>query len=256
MIKAVLFDLDGTIRHNDPRRFDVFAAQAAQLGLRVREDDLLRAIRWEHYYWAISREYLDDHARFNGQEDGFWLAYSHRQLVALGASTAQAVELAPKMQEYMDENYEPRSVIPDDLPGVLETLNDAGRKLGVVSNRREPIQDEVAELGLAAYFAFSLASGEINVWKPDAEIFLHACKRMDVRPEEAAYVGDNYFADVVGARRAGVMPVLYDPREVFDDPECAVIRSFVALPRVLGVDGVKQGTNTPTSPRGTTIATR
>jgi FMN phosphatase YigB (HAD superfamily) len=49
-------------------------------------------------------------------------------------------------------------------------------------------------------------------------------------------VGDNWFADVVGAKAAGLTPVLYDPRGIFDDPECAVIRSFDELPRLLGLE--------------------
>ena len=237
MLKVVFFDLDGTIRHNEPRGFDVFAQHAAELGLRVREDDLLRAMRWENYYWARSREFHEDQDRFGRLSDDFWLQYSYRQLVALGASAAEAAALAPKMHAYMDEAYDPRSVVPEDLHGALEALESAGYKLGVISNRDKPLQDLLAELGLALHFPYALASGEINAWKPEPEIFLYACKQLGVQPGEAAYVGDNYFADVVGAKRAGVLPVLYDPRGVFDDPECAVIKSFEELPRLLSLEG-------------------
>ena len=237
MIRAIFFDLDGTIRHNEPRGTDVFAQHAAELGLRVRDDDLLRAMRWEHYYWALSPELRDDQARHGRLTDDFWAQYSHRQLVALGASSTQAHALAPKMQRYMDLDYKPQNVVPDDLRDVLAALHGAGYKLGVISNRDTPLQDVLARIGLASYFPYSLASGEINAWKPDPEIFLHACSQLGVEPSESVYVGDNWFADVVGARRAGVRPVLYDPRGIFDDPECDVIRSFTELPGVIGADG-------------------
>jgi len=237
MLKAIFFDLDGTIRHNEPRGTDVFAEHAAAIGLRVREDDLLRAMRWEHYYWALSHELQDDEKRFGRMSNDFWQQYAHRQLVALGASTGQAVEMAPRMNEYMSKAYTPTSVVPDDLPGMLQSLTQANLKLAVISNRDQPFDDLLNQLGLDSYFAFALGSGEIQIWKPDPGIFLHACKQIDVQPEEAAYVGDNYFADVVGARRANLTPVLYDPRGIFDDPECAVIRSFTELPAILGVDG-------------------
>ena len=245
MIKAIFFDLDGTIRHNDPRGSDVFAEHAAALGLRIRADDRLRAMRWEHYYWANSRDLRDDQGRYGRMSEDFWRRYSLRQLVALGASSKQALEFAQTMTQYMSDAYKPRSVVPDELHGVLKRLQESDYPLGVISNRDKPIQDEIAELGLAPYFAFSLASGEIGAWKPEPEIFVYACKRMQVGPAEAAYVGDNYFADVVGARRAGLTPVLYDPREIFDDPECAVIKSFAQLARVLGADGAVP--NTPRS---------
>ena len=236
MLKAIFFDLDGTIRYNEPRGTDVFSAHAAQLGMRVREDDLLRAMRWEHFYWASSQELLDDQRRYGRMSEDFWKRYSLRQLVALGASSAQALKLASKMAQYMNDSYNPENVVPDELHEVLQNLNDAGYKLGVISNREKPLDDTLTEIGLAAYFGLALASGEIDAWKPDPEIFLHACKRLEVQPDEAAYVGDNYFADIVGARSAGLTPVLYDPRGIFDDPECAVLRSFDDLPRVLGVD--------------------
>ena len=236
MLKAIFFDLDGTIRQNEPRGTDVFSAHAAQLGLRVRDDDLLRAMRWEHYYWALSQELRDDQRRYGRMSDDFWMRYSLRQLVALGASSAEARKLVAKMTQYMADSYKPESVVPGELHGVLQILNAAGHKLGVISNREGPFDDVLAEIGLAPYFALALAAGEINAWKPDPQIFLHACQRLEVQPDEAAYVGDNYFADVVGARGAGLMPVLYDPRGIFDDPECAVLRSFDDLPRVLGVD--------------------
>ena len=46
-------------------------------------------------------------------------------------------------------------------------------------------------------------------------------------------MGDNYYADVIGARRAGLMPVLYDPQGIFPDPDCASIASFDELPTML-----------------------
>jgi len=236
MIKAIFFDLDGTIRHNEPRGFDVFATQAVALGLRVRQDDLLRALRWENYYWARSLELRDDLVRFGDLTPEFWVRYSHRQLVALGASSKQAVELARRMSAFMDKAYHPESVVPHELPALLTALSSAGFKLGVISNRDKPLPDVLAKIGLAEYFPYSLASGEIGSWKPDPEIFLHACGQVGVAPSEAAYVGDNYFADVVGAKRARLVPILYDPRGIFDDPECAVIGSFDELPRALSIE--------------------
>jgi FMN phosphatase YigB (HAD superfamily) len=50
---------------------------------------------------------------------------------------------------------------------------------------------------------------------------------------ETMYIGDNYFADIVGSRRAGLMPVLYDPISLFPDADCAVIKSFAELPELL-----------------------
>ena len=233
MLKAIFFDLDGTIRHNLPLGGEVFAQQAIQLGLRANAEDLRRAARWEHSYWANSKDLLSDMQRFNGQLAEFWNRYAQRQLVALGASALQAAELAPKVNQYMTESYKPESIVPNEVRRVLPALMASGYKLALISNRSQPYQQEIEELGLASYFEFSLAGGEINAFKPEPEIFLHACRRLGVTPVQAAYVGDNYYADVVGARSAGLTPVLYDPRGIFPDGGCVIIKSFDELPGVL-----------------------
>ena len=61
------------------------------------------------------------------------------------------------------------------------------------------------------------------------------CERVNLSPQEVVYVGDNYYADVVGARRAGLRPVLYDPLGIFPDPDCTTIKSFDELNSIIKV---------------------
>jgi FMN phosphatase YigB (HAD superfamily) len=241
MIKAVFFDLDGTIRHNRPSGAEVFADYARQLGLQWTEEDRLRAARWEHFYWANSWELLEDRRLYEADLTEFWHTYSRRELVALGATAAQAVDWAPKIHAYMADAYKPESVVPEDARRVLPLLQEAGYKMAVISNRSQPYQAEMEALGLAPYFAFALAGGEINKYKPGPAIFRHACKRLKVKPREAAYVGDNYYADVLGARGGGLTPVLYDQRGVFPDPGCATIKSFDELEAALAIESAASG---------------
>ncbi len=235
MIKAIFFDLDGTLRHNLPSGGEFFADYAIQLGLPATSEDRLRAMRWEHFYWANSPDLLADRRAY--PDDGlFWSMYSRRQLVALGASNAQADDLAPQVTEYMSQSYKPKSVVPEDVFRLLPRLKGS-YTLGVISNREKPYQEEIESLGLSSFFELVLAGGEVRMWKPEPHIFIHACERLNVLPTEAMYVGDNYFADVVGARRAGLQPVLYDPRGIFPDPGCAIIHSFDDLLDVVRLNG-------------------
>jgi HAD superfamily hydrolase (TIGR01509 family) len=235
MIKAVFFDWDGTLRHNLPTGGEFFADYAIQLGLKATPDDKLRAMRWEHFYWANSAELKADRLAHPEDRD-FWTLYGKRQLMALGAAEAEAATLAPQVTAYMAEAYRPKSVVADGVMRLLPALKDGGYVIGVISNREKPYQDEIETLGLAPFFELVLAGGEVRMWKPAPHIFAHACKRLSVAPTEAVYVGDNYFADVVGARRAGLQQVLYDPRGIFPDPGCAIIRSFDELEGVLAAD--------------------
>jgi HAD superfamily hydrolase (TIGR01549 family) len=234
-IKAVFFDLDGTLRHSVPSGGEVFTDYVITLGLKVNEEARLRALRWEHLYWANSVDLRDDLLAHSGETEKFWIEYSRRRLIALGASSEEASEYAVKASVHMGEFYRPESIVPDDVRRTLPQLKEAGYILAVISNRDKPFLDVLKEHGIAEFFDFSLAGGEINAFKPEPGIFEHALQRVSLSPREAIYVGDNYYADVVGARRAGLQPVLYDPIGIFPDPDCATIKSFDELNSLIKV---------------------
>lgn len=232
-IQAIFFDLDGTLRHSIPSGGDVFTNYVMTLGLHVNEEARLRAMRWEHLYWANSMDLRNDLLAHSAETENFWIEYSRRRLVALGAPPQWAVEFAPNISKHMGEFYRPESVVPEDVRRVLPQLKQAGYLLGVVSNRDRPFQELLQEHGIAEFFDFSLAAGEVSVWKPDPALFEHALQRVKLSPADVIYVGDNYYADVVGSRGAGLTPVLYDPLGVFPDPDCVTIKSFDELNSVL-----------------------
>ena len=123
--------------------------------------------------------------------------------------------------------------MPPELHQILPALRAAGYKLAVLSNRRSPFRDILVTLEIIDYFDAVMFAGEIGVWKPEPEIFTPLLERFDLTPQETLYVGDNYFADVIGARNAGLEPVLYDPRGIFPDADCTRITSFMALEKIL-----------------------
>ena len=226
-IKAILFDFDGTLRLDSKSGSDVFFARALEIGLSIDDETRLRSERWTHYYFANSPEIQSDLKEFKG--DAFWVNYSRRKLISMGRSDEEAENLSASMSAYMKENHKPHSHVLDESRKVLEALKKDGYILGVISNRDDPYHDELKDLNLESYFSFSLAGGEVQSFKPDIHIFDQGLKRAGVNADEAIYVGDNYYADIVGSRNAGLHPVLYDPDILFPDAECAVIRSFNEL---------------------------
>lgn len=234
-IKAIFFDLDGTLRHSVPSGGDVFTDYVMTLGLQVNPEARLRAMRWEHLYWASSVDLRDDLLAHSGETENFWIEYSRRRLIALGASPGWALEFAPKASKHMGEFYKPESIVPEDVRRVLPQLKQAGFILAVISNRDKPFGDLLNEHGIGEFFDFSLAAGEVNTFKPEPGVFEHALGRVHLSAQEVIYVGDNYYADVVGSRRAGLKPVLYDPRGIFPDPDCATIKSFDELNSIIKV---------------------
>jgi HAD superfamily hydrolase (TIGR01662 family) len=228
-IKAVFFDLDGTLRHSVPEGGEVFTEYVINLGHPISNADRLRALRWEHQYWAGSTDLRDDLLAHSADTDNFWIEYSRRRLLALGLTDDTARELSPNVSAHMEAMYKPDSVVHPETRRTLPLLRDAGYLLAVISNRDQPFRDVLDAHGLSEFFPYALAGGEVDIYKPHPGIFEHALKQMNVDARQTVYVGDNYYADIVGARRAGLEPVLFDPNRVFPDADCTTIRSFDEL---------------------------
>ena len=231
--KAIFFDLDGTLRHSVPIGSDVFREEASKLGFSISDEVHRKAGQWEHYYWASSDELRADSDKFDGDNGAFWENYSNMRLDKMGATKKEMEQLGPKIRKAFDKSYKPKDWIPPELHQLLPEFRSAGYTLAVLSNRRSPFKDEMKKLGLIDYFDAVMGAGEIGVWKPDPKTFAPLLEQFALSPEEVVYIGDNYYADIIGARNAGLKPVLYDPRSIFPDADCIRITSFLELEDVL-----------------------
>jgi putative hydrolase of the HAD superfamily len=224
----VLFDLDGTLRHNHPNGYLTLVEYLAELGHSLTPEQVRAGHRWTHYYWSISPELRLDLQELGGETPAFWTRHTERQLRVLGFEV-DAPRLAAQLGALFDARYQPRHHVPDDVIPTLRRLHELGYTVGLVSNRRDPLEALVAELGLADFFVFTLSAGQAASWKPDPGIFRQAVALAGCPPEATVYVGDNYFADVEGARAAGLRPILIDPHGVFPNPGCPTIRTLADL---------------------------
>lgn len=233
-VRAILFDLDGTLRHSHPSYNHAFFDFAAQLGVPGSDDKRKRALRWTHYYWAESPELAEDAQTFGEDRELLIINYLRRYLIIYDCAPERAAALAPEIYRRMGEELEPQDWVDPETPGTLGVLKAAGFTLGVVSNRSNPFHELLDTLGLGPYFEFALAAGEVNSWKPNVAIFQHAMQRAGSCPDCTVHVGDNYYADVIGAQRAGLQPVLLDSEGLFSDADCPVIRSLAELQEASG----------------------
>lgn len=225
-ISGIIFDLDGTLRHNRPTFNEVFFKASESLELANNSSKRKKSQRWLHYYWAQSPELLADMEKFKGHDELFWINHTRLNLIAYGCSASEADQLAPKVYEYIRENYLPRDWVAPDVHETLNELIHRGYSLAVLSNRRESCTLELADLELLDYFDFVLVAGEVNSWKPDTQIFISGLEKLGTAPKSTLYIGDNYFADVVGAEKAGMVPVLFDPEAIFPEATCQVISTI------------------------------
>lgn len=232
-LKAILFDLDGTLRHNEPTGFETFIIYLTELGCLLSAEQRAHAERWMHYYWSVAPEMRSDIEELGADTPAFWRRHAERQVAAFNLPAGRAAALSEQVNQMFEERYRPVNRVEADVRPTLAGLRAAGYTVGLVSNRSHPLGPIAGELGLSDLFHFTLAAGEVGAFKPAPEIFLKAVELASCAPAEALYVGDNYYADVEGARGAGLRPVLIDPRGLFPEPGCAVIHTIGDLPALL-----------------------
>jgi putative hydrolase of the HAD superfamily len=111
-------------------------------------------------------------------------------------------------------------------------------RLAVVSDGQSAYGlPELRAVGLADYFAPIIISGDYGFRKPDARLFQAALTQLEVCPEEAVFVGNDRFRDVMGARLAGMRTILFCPNgnpggSAENEPDY-ILYQYADLPRAI-----------------------
>jgi len=123
--------------------------------------------------------------------------------------------------------------VDPDASGLLARLTERGLRLGVISNWSADLPDYLARRGLARFFPIIIASEAVGSAKPHREIFLRGLAAAGCAPTNAVHVGDDYWADVVGARDIGMSPVLVDRQKEDIHSDCPTITRLRDLEALL-----------------------
>jgi HAD superfamily hydrolase (TIGR01509 family) len=123
--------------------------------------------------------------------------------------------------------------VHDDVRPALAALRAGGRRLVVVSNANGTLKHAFERLGLAAALDAVFDSCDEGVEKPDPRFFQIALARTGSDASSTIHVGDLYYVDVVGARAAGIEPVLLDVAGLYEDCDCTRVRSLRELVEVV-----------------------
>ena len=203
MIKAVFFDLDGTLCDSDTA-WSIAEKETFQLlhehYPNVSEEALTKA--WRTVHQELFQQLNAGKCSMAEVRDSRFQCLFRE----LGLPTDKIME---DISDFFCSRYLTSLHLYEDV-AVLEELHAC--HVGIITNGAHDAHTDsqlskVRHLGLSERIQSLTISGEIGVRKPNIEIFKVACERAGVLPEEAMLVGDTIQNDIVGANRAGMTSV-------------------------------------------------
>lgn len=208
--KAVIFDLDSTLM--DTHRYPLVASEwlmkNSNVDTDIHRESYLRNLI-SRYFKAI--EAIADGAPFRPPFDIVKTAMSN-SLKDIGYNADPDI-VEEATQRFRSLHIELSTPFPG-VPELLSNLESRGIRQGILTNgfvgNSRVILDNSK---LRHHFKAIVDCGEVQAFKPMPELFERTLALLDATPSETLFVGDEYYADMVGAKRLQLTTVWVNNRE-------------------------------------------
>jgi HAD superfamily hydrolase (TIGR01549 family) len=228
MIKAIFFDLHGTLAYFTRARHDMHVMAAHDCGVDVPSEAIRQSLPLVDGSWK--NIVVGQGRGVRSKSDKMTLGALYEQELLRLAGVEVTLEVAARI---IGEFWKlmTRFVPYDDSIPTLKILKERGYTVGILTNMAGgDVNILCRNLGFAPYIKVAVSSEEIGSGKPDAPIFLAALERAGVKADEAIYIGDQYNIDVLGARGVGIRPVFLDRENSSPQiTDCPRIQSLVQV---------------------------
>jgi putative hydrolase of the HAD superfamily len=180
----------------------------------------------------IVKKRMDTAEIIHSTRDGDRFA-TYLQSIITEAGVIESQNFAPAVEELLHYNskWNLWETIPSDVIPTLAALRSKSIKLVVLSNSNGTLRESFERFGLLDKVDYLFDSHEEGVEKPDPAYFHHALKVSGSSAGTTIHVGDFYHVDVIGARNAGIRPILLDAANLYEECDCERIRT---LSEILG----------------------
>lgn len=195
MIKAIIFDFDGTVSNRQVNAYKIF----------------------EEYF----KPYFKDMGDIE-----FEAVLQDMMIYDCNGSMKISYRLAPfikKYGKYLPENFEEKftqwyidymwkySTLKSNSIEILKDLKK-NYKIALLSNGASKSQhDKIDYVDIPKYFDEVIVTGDYEFSKPDKRIYEIMADKLSVKCEECLFIGDTFSSDILGAIRANMIPVWIFP---------------------------------------------
>ena len=231
MIKAVFFDLDGTLCDSDTAWHSAVSETFQRLRKHypnVSERGLTNA--WTKVLRKLFQQLNAGKCSMAEVRDSRFPSLFKELGLPEGSITEE-------LNDFLSSHYLTGLRLYDDVT-VIEELH--AYHVGIITNgahddHTDSQLSKVRHLGLSERIQSLTISGEVGIRKPKVGIFKVACERAGVSPKEAMFVGDTVESDIVGANRAGMTSVFIDRKSDVLVPKTADEQPDYLISNLYGV---------------------
>ena len=175
-VKAVLFDLDGTLVDSSEAIISTVERVLELRGLTCNRSEVARMI-------GLPLENIFGVLAPNLSKEEIW-------------------QLAREYRKYYMAHHLENTVIRPSAQMVLRQLKARGFKLGIVTGKyREPVMDILSHFGVSELFNVVVSGYEVKRHKPAPDIVIEAAKRLRVDPKQCVVGGDRPVDVEAGKRK-------------------------------------------------------
>jgi len=207
----LFFDLDNTLWDFD---------RNAKLAMHetIAELDLLNQIQ----------DFEQFHAFYENINHQLWEAYRKQEIRkneliskrfsdTLSQFNIQGVDPTRMNNLYLQHMAKQTNLVENSIE-VLTELKQRKLKLHIITNGFREVQlNKLKNTRLDRFFDHVFISEDISFPKPDIRAFQHAIRSSNAKKEKSIMIGDNWEADIVGARNFGIDQIYFTNDSKFRD---------------------------------------
>ena len=187
-IKAIIFDFDGVIVDTEPLHLNAFQKVLRDEGIELSSEDYYsKYLAYDDKTFFYKS--LNDFGKYQGQN--------------------QITELIDKKSKYFDKIVESNLVVFDGVADFIKSIVD-GFRIAIGSGAlRNEIETILHHIGLSKYFEFIVSADEVEMCKPNPEVFLKVLMRFNKTSDSEisgheCLVFEDSVHGIIAAKEAGM----------------------------------------------------